>query len=870
MRYVCHRARVILALVLLLLCFSVAPQRVPSVGAQPAAALTPPVGVDLDVTFINRSPMYKMYCVQYPNGIPQLCPGTENEKRWPAPGEIVTFTAHVVNKGTLPSPPAAYRWSLDGTQVAAGTLPTLAPNAEATAVYQWPWGHTMQGERVLDDHALSFTVDPDNLITETYESNNTLAERTNALSLLMVLTPAMAQAYNTPRDPAFSFSAEDWLQRQVAAMNWALANSTYDVTPQGATERVRINDIVISPTMPPQDYAADGRWFVDADYRLYSGGYDPATDIDWSLVHELGHQIGLIDLYNLNIPSTGVQVEDAEGIAANIGFTWPRPDLMGGGDIAPHADSHLYSSHSAGGLSSTKGYRRGYYGEYQYDIPTQNIIRVLDNQGHPAQGVGVTLYQRNGAPDWVGDIAIDNTPEWSGVTDADGRVPLANRSVGTGATTRTGHALHDNPFGVIDVVGKPNRFLVKLARGEHEEFAWLDITMFNLAYWRGNTDNYTFTLNSHIPPTDAPVRPAITRSSVAGDTASICFTPNPSLTILGYNVYRAAPPEYRYERVASLISGPCFTDSFSGSRVYAVTRVDIGSRESAFSSFVWAPRLVNPTALVVDKTGKHVILDPQNGYALLEQRADGRYLRNIGSPHFHLEYSNYLALDGQNRLVFSHPGDYYTDRHSIRVADRAVSPLFEFGERGAGNGQFETPAGAAVTAAGAILVADSGNNRVQAFDPYGGFITAFGGPGRGNGQFNNPQGLAVGSNGSVIVADTGNNRLQVLAFDGVRFTFVRALPTSLNRPTGVTTYQDRIVVGDTGNNSVKALDASGAVLAEYTAPNDGSSGAFNAPRGVSLDGLGTIWVADTGSARVVAIRDALPPLARLYLPCLVR
>ena len=204
------------------------------------ALVTPPAGVDLDVTYINRIPMYRFYCVQYPGGIPTLCPGTESEKRWPSPGDVVTFTAHIVNKGTMTSPAFTYKWFIDGVEVASGTRPGLAAGAEGAASYPWTWAHIMDGERVVDDHTVRFTVDPNNFITETYESNNSLEDRTNALGFRIAVTPEMYEAYNTPLNPTFSYSAEDWLQRQISAMNWALANSIYATTPQGATERVRL------------------------------------------------------------------------------------------------------------------------------------------------------------------------------------------------------------------------------------------------------------------------------------------------------------------------------------------------------------------------------------------------------------------------------------------------------------------------------------------------------------------------------------------------------------------------------------------------------------------------------------------------------
>lgn len=1040
--------------------------------------LTPPSGIDLDVTFINRTPMYHAYCVQYLSPappLPTLCPGTETEQRWPAPGEVVTFTAHVVNKGTIASPPFAYRWDIDGIAVLSGTLGALAPSAEITTTYQWTWAHTMNGEQIVGDHTVRFIVDPASAIGETYEINNSLEDRTNALSLRIAITPQMIEAYNTPWNPAFSYSAEDWLQRQIAAMNWDFANSIYPVTPQGATERVRINVIEVVNNASTWDGVNDGGWFVDADYRTYSGGYDPVTDIDWSLVHELSHQVGIIDLYALDLQATLVQVLDQEGTPANVGFRWPRWDLMGGGDIAPHTNHRLYSSHTAAGLSSTKGYRRGYYGEYQFDIPQQNYLRILNNQGQPAADVQVSVYQREGPTNWMGEFMLDNTPEMMGTADALGRWLFTNRSAGGGATTATGHVLSDNPFGVVDVVGSRNRFLVKLAQNDHEEFTWLDITDFNLAYWQGDVLSHTFTITSHVPIAGAPQAPISPTAKVEGYAAELCWTASPSPGIVGYRVYRAAPPTYAYEQIGGLVTGLCQTDLFSeGNRVYAVTAIDNTARESGFSHFVWGPRLINPSAVGVLADGTRVVLDPQNGYALLRQRSDGRYMQNFGSQHYHLEFSRFMAIDQLDQLIFSHPGDYYDGRHSVRVANRNADPLLEFGSQGSGPGQFQTPAGVAVwgqpctfggpyaddahttlllhfdgsytgtqgevglpygtsfasgkfgqgvlfdfvdqlsyatagnlnRTAGSvefwfrpswpgndtqsytlfevgntwfnrmrimkdgannlrfmvwdsaaeynvaynvnhwqagewhhiaalwqadnlafyvdgelrdsrsgthvpdvladtihfgssawfdqfaegvldevrisdvarlgscgaqpyrILVADSGNNRVQAFDDLGHFIAAYGSAGSGPGQFNNPQGLTVDRTGRVIVVDSGNNRLQVLNFDGETFSFSAIITANLSQPIGVAAaIANRLIVADTGHNLIKVLASNGNLLAQYAAPNDDYTGAFNQPRGVIVDRDQTIVVADTGNQRVVTIRGALPVLnMNTYLP----
>ena len=244
----------------------------------------------------------------------------------------------------------------------------------------------------------------------------------------------------------------------------------------------------------------DGGWYLRDDVRKGGGYYDPTVDIDWGLVHELSHQVSIIDMYAMGVYAANVFVLKQDGNPANVGFFWSNVGLMFGGETTPHNDPHLYDSESAGGASTFAGYRNGYYGAYLFDIPLHNYLRILDSQGNPAPGVAVSLYQRTGPWDSVGHMGVDNIPEMSGVTDANGIFVLPNRSANGGTVTANGHVMHDNPFGVVDIIGNQGLLLVKLARSGHEEFHWLDITQFNQAYWLGDTISHTFTIASHVPP----------------------------------------------------------------------------------------------------------------------------------------------------------------------------------------------------------------------------------------------------------------------------------------------------------------------------------------------------------------------------------
>ena len=662
-------------------------------------------GADLDVTFINRAPMYHAYCVQYTAdypALPYLCPGTENERRWPEPGEVVTFTAHVINKGNMASQPTTYTWAIDEMDVASGALPALSPAAETIVTYTWNWGHGLSadGQHALGEHTVRFTADPANQVPETHENNNTLRDYTRAMSFNIHFTPAMYQAYNIPVAPEIPASAEAWVQKQIAAMNDNFAGAIYPVTPQGAALRVRLNHIGVAASDPGADLAHDGGWFIDADYRHgASGWYDPATDIDWALIHELSHQVSLIDLYALNLDATSVYVTDSLGQPVNMSANWAHPGLMGGGDITPYTDSNRYSSHTAGGAHTYAGYRNGFYGSHLFDIPTQNTLAILDAAGNPAQGVQVAFYQRTGPWDWPGHLGLDATAEISGTTDSNGRFPLPNRSAQGGVVTANGHVLQDNPFGVVDVVGTQGVFLVQLTSGDHEEFHWLDITAFNLAFWMGNTVSHTLTISSHVPVAGAPLPPTLNRLVVTGDEASFCWQASPTPGVVGYRVYRAAAPRFAYAPVADLEPGSCFAESYRpgnyDGKIYAVTAVDESGRESGFSDFGWAPFMENPAAVAITPQGERIILDPRNGYALTRQGQNGRYVQHVGSVHFHLENSFYMALDVNEHLLISHPGDWYDPRHSVRVADLQGNPLLEFGQQGSGPGEFQNPTGVA-------------------------------------------------------------------------------------------------------------------------------------------------------------------------------
>ena len=89
------------------------------------------------------------------------------------------------------------------------------------------------------------------------------------------------------------------------------------------------------------------------------------------------------------------------------------------------------------------------------------------------------------------------------------------------------------------------------------------------------------------------------------------------------------------------------------------------------------------------------------------------------------------------------------------------------GGPGTAPGKLNQPVDVTLDKSGNVIVADTGNNRVQKFKPDGTLIWAVGDKaGNGPGQFNRPKDAAVAPDGSILVADADNNRVVRLRPDG--------------------------------------------------------------------------------------------------------
>ena len=495
--------------------------------------VTNPRQRDLDVTYIARTPRYNY----------------DAAKKNPAPGDLVTFEGHVRNWDNL-TPSAEYRWELDGVPVASGTLTDLGANEERVVTWQWNWQN--------GPHRVRLTVDPANAVAELSEVNNVVEDRTDGLIVAFWVEQSLYDYFHErQRNLGIgSNSWEDWAQRQMAKWNEHNATAIWDVTPNGVTDRVRIDKITVVPdgALPlngglpsnnpdSRDRTPDLVWGFewDPNSTFYSNttSRDPNNPfyLEPSLVHEMGHARYLVDNYTWDVanntdvtqvqitePTTGQPVAGTS-LMPYLAFNSVLYYNQSGGVMTGPYGNNVWSPHEAGALQRIAGRRAvsgnmnapGNFGEFLNDLPAANHVRFVNGAGQPLVGADVRWYAASPGPGYGGKT-FDNTPEHTLTTDADGYVHLPR-----------------DPF----LPGQHKEAVMRVALGGQIWYRFFEVAEMNLEYWRGHTANGFYTV-------ELPLRTAAAEMEVQGFNQAIADgDTTPSLNDLtdfgGVNVTPAGP-----------------------------------------------------------------------------------------------------------------------------------------------------------------------------------------------------------------------------------------------------------------------------------------------------------------------------------------
>jgi hypothetical protein len=436
---------------------------------------------DLSVTWAEQLPHYRRY---RPGDYSNPSQTDITSKHWPDEGEDVRYIVHIRNVGFARSRATDFTCTIDGKVMKTAKVPALAPKDETTIEVPWKW---KQGP-----YRFEARVDSKGKMDEISKKNNVLTFNTDAYTLYAICEKGMTEQVNAVNSSYGSFSYEDWLRGStIDAMNWLIKKSKYDFAPEGAKVTVRVGKIYVVDKATEEygnrqellDY--DGGWIYGS--RGAMEYCDLANTFMWALNHELSHQIGIIDDYQMNLEPFNNKINGKGYYQANGG-------IMTGGQIGDNTPP-AYADIDVVGMNATYGKRRGHFGEYLYNLPGQNTL-VLKLDGKPAAGADVLIYQKSER-----EPVIASDPVFTGKTDSEGRFPLANRSgkgdemhSEKGFTTITGCVMKANPFGHINITGSNGLFLVRANVEGKWHYGFVDIARFAVEKARGH-ENATYQID---------------------------------------------------------------------------------------------------------------------------------------------------------------------------------------------------------------------------------------------------------------------------------------------------------------------------------------------------------------------------------------
>jgi YD repeat-containing protein len=267
-----------------------------------------------------------------------------------------------------------------------------------------------------------------------------------------------------------------------------------------------------------------------------------------------------------------------------------------------------------------------------------------------------------------------------------------------------------------------------------------------------------------------------------------------------------------------------------------------------------------PADVAIDDEGGLWVADKGNN-RIEHFDADGNFVSQFGSTGSgdgQINAPSGIDLDPEGNVWVADTGN---DR--IQKFSPEGEFLLKIGASGSGNGQFDEPVGIAyspgLAGVGAVYVADRGNNRIQLFGKGGGYWGQAGSYGSGEKQLIEPSAIALGgpsgeSGFMLLIADSGNHRIQRWTWNGEFVTQFGTLGTGkgqLNHPEAIDVdEQGTVWVGDRVNDRVEVFDEDGKILGEFGSPGTGE-GQFELtyPIGIAAAN-GEVWVTDSGNDRL--------------------
>jgi hypothetical protein len=396
-----------------------------------------------------------------------------------------------------------------------GTLDFNGPSLMETEL-PWKW--------TFARHEIVLEIDPHDDVTEVEERNNRLLIHSNALGVGVYVERTYWESA-TEKMPQANIGVatfDDFVQKHIRRFNEMAANAIYPETPQGVLDRWRIDEIHlvedgVIPLAAPYPEARDWGAGPDGWGTLYPNVKDYTVDIQWgftavtstywpeytpwilmignSTIHEFAHARTMIDTYawNVAVPDDILRMKELPLATNGRMYSTRQHGLM-------HFDWGHLDRYSAAAMNRMTGRRaiRGNYNEpwdlgwFLNDLPQKNVVRLVRLDGTPLANRGIRIYQPTGEQTpFPGEPAYrliyNETPSLTLTTDANGSMTLGR-----------------NPIAAQDLISRVDQTngvaIVEIDDAGTRRWAFLDSLEFNLAYWRGETEEAHYELIADAEP----------------------------------------------------------------------------------------------------------------------------------------------------------------------------------------------------------------------------------------------------------------------------------------------------------------------------------------------------------------------------------